>query len=77
MLRWEDLMVTTDIKYTESLMLIYICFCLYTHVSQYGPVCIVHMFCAYYVISTVQRLFFLDGRLRLHFMSLLSFSFPP
>lgn len=69
-------MVPTGIKYTESLMLIYMC--LYMHVSQYSLVFILHMFCVYCVISTLQELiaFFLVGKLRLHlvflFLSLLS-----
>lgn len=73
-LRWEDLMVPTGIKYTESLMLIYMC--LYMHVSQYSLVFILHMFCVYCVISTLQELiaFFLVGKLRLHLV--FSFSFP-
>lgn len=47
-------MVPTGIKYMYSLMLLYICVSLYMYVSQYSPVYTLHMFCAYYVISTLQ-----------------------
>lgn len=72
-------MVPTGIKYMYSLMLLYICVSLYMHVSQYSPVYTLHMFCACYVISTLQGLltFFLVGKLKLYFMHFLSFSFLP